>query len=98
MYNEDTFLHYLIGSFEIEYFLSVLKDAELYKEWIADGEDYKEELKEAEDTLNDYYEEWAKRFKDGKVLQDKETAFKSVSVWQQEYKTFIDGCEPVNEE
>lgn len=98
IYNEDTFLHYLIGSFEIDYFLSVFEDAELYKEWIADGEDYKEELKEAEDTLNEYYEEWAKRFKDGKVPQDKETAFKSVSDWRKEYETFIDSCEPVNEE
>lgn len=98
MYNEDTFLHYLMGSFEIEYFLSVLEDMELYKEWIADGEDYKEELKEAEDTLNGYYEEWAKRFKDGKVPQDKETAFKSVFDWRKEYETFIDSCEPVNEE
>ena len=98
IYNEDTFLHYLIGSFEIDYFLSVFEDAELYKEWIADGEDYKEELKEAEVTLKAYYEEWAKRWKEGKVPQDKDTAVKSVSDWRKEYETFIDSCETVNEE
>ena len=98
IYNEDTFLHYLLESLEIDYFLSVLEDVEAYREWVNDGEDYKEELKEAEDTLNGYYEEWAKRFKNRKVTQDKETAFKSVSCWRKEYETFIDNCETVNEE
>lgn len=97
MNNEDTFLYYLIESYEIEDYINILDDIEGNKEWIADGGERFNELKEAEKSLNGYYEEYAKRYS-GKAPQDRETAFKSVSEWYENYINSTYNCEIVNEE
>lgn len=93
---EDTFLHYLLESGEMEYFLSVLEDVEAYKEWVNEGEDYEEELKEAEEASDSFYSEWAERYKTSP--QNREEVFEQVKKWHEEYEKFMDECEIVESE
>lgn len=96
LWEDNTFLRYLLESGEMEYFLSVLEDVETYEEWVNDGEDYEEELKEAEEACNSFYSEWAERYKT--PPQNREEAFEQVEKWHKEYEKFMDGCEIVESE
>lgn len=91
LWEEDTFLRYLLESGEMEYFLSVLEDVDAYKEWANDGEDYEEELKEAEESRDSFYSEWAQMYKT--PPQNRKEAFEQVEKWHKEYEKFMDGCE-----
>lgn len=96
LWEEDTFLHYLLESGEMEYFLSVLEDVEAYKEWVNEGEDYEEELKEAEEARDSFYSEWAENYKT--PPQSKEEAFKQAERWYIEYEKFMKNCKTVESE
>lgn len=96
LWEDNTFLRYLLEFGEIEYFLSVLEDVEAYKEWVNDGEDYKEELREAEEARDSFYDEWVENYKT--PPQSKEKAFKQVKKWHIEYEKFIKNCKTVESE
>lgn len=99
MNNKDTFLHYLIENCKIEDYIGILDDIEANKAWIANGGNREKALKESEKVLNVYYEEWLKNYKNEKVPQDKEKAFKSISEWYEQYeKLTLVNCEIVNRE
>ena len=96
LWEEDTFLRYLLESGEMGYFLSVLEDVEAYKEWVNEGEDYEEELKEAEEASDSFYSEWAERYKTSP--QNREEVFEQVKKWHEEYEKFMDECKIVESE
>ena len=96
LWEDNTFLRYLLEFGEMECFFSVLEDIEAYKEWVNDGEDYEEELREAEENRDSFYDEWAGNHKT--PPQSKEEAFEQVKTWHKEYEKFMKNCKTVESE
>ena len=86
LWEENTFLRYLLESGEMEYFLSILEDVEAYKE----------ELKEAEEIRDSFYNEWVEEYKT--PPQSKKEAFRQVERWHIEHEKFMKNCKTVESE
>lgn len=93
LHKENTFLQYLLGSGEMEYFIEIQEKIRAYKEWIQDRENFQKELAVAEQACESFYTEWAERY--NTPLQSKKEAFNQVETWINNYNSFIAGCEIV---
>lgn len=90
---EDTFLQYLLRTGEMEHFIEIQEKIEAYEEWIQSGENFEKELAAVEQARESFYAEWAESCKTSP--QDKEEAFKQADTWINSYKSFVSGCEIV---
>ena len=93
LHKEDTFLNYLLESGEMKNFIEIQEKIEAYEEWIQDGESFQKELAAAKQACESLYMEWAERYKT--PPQAKKEAFKQAETWINNYKSFVAGCEIV---
>lgn len=93
---EDTFLQYLLESGEIENFIEIQEKIEAYKEWIQEGENFQKELATVEQAYGNFYTEWAASRKT--PPEDKEEAFKQANTLINGYKSFVAGCDVIENE
>lgn len=93
---EDTFLQYLLESGEIENFIEIQEEIEAYKEWIQAGENFQKKLAAVEQARRNFYTEWAASHRTSS--QDKEEAFRQTNTWINNYKSFVAGCNVIENE